>query len=109
MGRGWLDGNKAAPPGLLDLLDDPDDDCPLSRYPPGMRTERRDLGVALGDVLVTAAAAVVGDSMPDCRAPRVATGIAYSQAPVATDVAARHDLETPIGSGVAGSSTVGHQ
>lgn len=62
--KGWRDECKGAPAELMELLQE--EDLPLQRYPPGMRTERRDLGVDFGDVLAAAAAEVVGPSEPLC-------------------------------------------
>jgi len=62
--KGWLEGNKAAPAALLELLQDPDDNGPLSRYPPGMRTERHTLGPAPGEVLVAAAFSALHATSP---------------------------------------------
>jgi len=57
--KSWNEGNRAA---LGGLLDDPDADLgPLSRYPPGMRTEKRSLGLSPGDTLAAAAAAAAGE------------------------------------------------
>lgn len=58
--KGWRESGKGAPSEVMDLLANTEEDLPLSRYPPGMRTEKRDLGVAFGDALVAAASDALG-------------------------------------------------
>lgn len=54
--RGWLDGKRTLPVGLLD---EPDEDLgPLGKYPPGLRTEKRALGPAACDALAAVAGLV---------------------------------------------------
>lgn len=62
--KGWRDEFKGAPALVMDLVGDPDEDLPLNKYPPGMRTERRDLSVAFGDILAAAAAEAVKMDQP---------------------------------------------
>lgn len=62
--KGWRDESKGAPAELMTLVGDPEEDLPLSKYPPGMRTERRDLGLAFGDALVAAAKAATAIAEP---------------------------------------------
>merc|ERR1740121_3562578 len=58
--KGWRDESKSAIASVMELVNDPEEDLPLNKYPPGMRTERRDLGDAFGDALVAAASEAVG-------------------------------------------------
>lgn len=46
---------KSAPGEVMSLLANTEEDLPLNRYPPGLRTEKRDLGSAFGDCLAAAA------------------------------------------------------
>lgn len=55
--KGWRDECRGAPAAVMELLQE--EDLPLNRYPPGMRTERRDLGFDFGDVLAAVAAEAV--------------------------------------------------
>lgn len=54
--KAWRNEGKAAPAAVMNLVND-EEDLPLNKYPPGMRTERRDLPF-LGDVVAAAAVAV---------------------------------------------------
>lgn len=73
--RGWLDGNRNLPAGLID---DGEDLGALSRYPPGLRTEKRSLGPFACDALAAAAGlAVQGQEEPGAQ-----TSLAASPAAV---------------------------
>lgn len=54
--KGWRAGSPGAPAELMELAG-VEDDHPLSKYPPGLRTEKRALQADFGDVLVAAATA----------------------------------------------------
>ncbi|CAJ1400657.1 unnamed protein product [Effrenium voratum] len=56
--KAWREESKGAPAAVMSLLQDADEDLPLSKYPPGMRTERRDLPFQFGELLVASAASV---------------------------------------------------
>ncbi|CAE7614252.1 unnamed protein product [Symbiodinium pilosum] len=53
--KGWRDESKGTTAEVMHLLRDTEDDLPLSKYPPGMRTEKRDLGFHFGDILARSA------------------------------------------------------
>ncbi|CAK9116047.1 unnamed protein product [Durusdinium trenchii] len=61
--KAWREDGKGAPAAVMNLLNDPEEDLPISKYPPGMRTERRDLPFEFGDVLAAAAAGPLEISM----------------------------------------------
>lgn len=39
---------RGAPAAVMQAVADPEEDLPLNKYPPGMRTERRDLPLDFG-------------------------------------------------------------
>lgn len=59
--RGWRDTRRTL---LAGLVENDEEDGPLSRYPPGMRTEKRTLGPAPCDALTRAALATTGLPAP---------------------------------------------
>ena len=44
----WRDEGRGAPAAVMQAVADPEEDLPLNKYPPGMRTERRDLPLDFG-------------------------------------------------------------
>ncbi|CAK9093168.1 unnamed protein product [Durusdinium trenchii] len=50
--KAWREDGKGAPAAVMNLLNDPEEDLPISKYPPGMRTERRDLPFEFGCSIV---------------------------------------------------------
>merc|ERR1719401_3084739 len=69
--RLWGEGARGAPAELMELAG-AEEDRPLSKYPPGLRTERRSLGVALGEALVAAAMYASSVSTSSIPQPHVA-------------------------------------
>lgn len=64
--KSWLDVNKGVPKGLKDI----EDDGPLSKYPPGMRTEKSTLDPGFGGVLAAVAIDVTHvDGVSATKAP----------------------------------------
>eukprot|EP00439_Symbiodinium_sp_Y106_P015260 s741_g2.t1 len=86
--KGWRDEGKGTTGEVMQLLGNTEEDLPLSKYPPGMRTEKRDLGFAFGDILASAASKAVDACTVDASATRTAAGYA-SQPPAAAEAVSK--------------------
>ncbi|CAE7380863.1 hypothetical protein AK812_SmicGene15760 [Symbiodinium microadriaticum] len=84
--KGWRDEGKGTTAEVMQLLGNTEEDLPLSKYPPGMRTEKRDLGFAFGDILASAACKAVDACTVDASAARTAAGYATQPPPAAEAV-----------------------
>eukprot|EP00928_Gymnodinium_smaydae_P046054 TRINITY_DN30650_c0_g1_i1.p1 TRINITY_DN30650_c0_g1~~TRINITY_DN30650_c0_g1_i1.p1 ORF type:complete len:365 (+),score=38.94 TRINITY_DN30650_c0_g1_i1:51-1145(+) len=62
--KGWREESKGAPAAVMGLVQDEEDDLPINRYPPGLRTERHDLGHGFGDVLIQACVEALDSEYP---------------------------------------------
>ncbi|CAE7570709.1 unnamed protein product [Symbiodinium natans] len=81
--KGWRDESKGTTAEVMHLLSNTEEDLPLSKYPPGMRTEKRDLGFAFGDILAAAALKAVDTCVVDVPAARSGTSGYAAQLPSA--------------------------
>ncbi|CAE7506773.1 unnamed protein product [Symbiodinium sp. CCMP2456] len=86
--KGWRDEGKGTTAEVMQLLGNTEEDLPLSKYPPGMRTEKRDLGFAFGDILASAASKAVDACTVDASAARTAAGYA-TQPPAAAEAVSK--------------------
>jgi len=64
--RTWGEAARGAPAELMKTLAAMEQDQPLSKYPPGLRTEKRALGFVVGETLANAVAVAVAATSP-CR------------------------------------------